>query len=66
LTRVAISAGAGLGERQAEDLLGPDAGLQQQPQHPRAEHLGLAGARRGAEPDGVLGETASRWLSTSG
>jgi hypothetical protein len=37
---------AGLGEGQAEDRGGVGAG-EQQPQHPRREHVGLAGAGRG-------------------
>ena len=38
--------GARLGEGQAEDRGGVDAG-EQQPQHPRGQDMGLAGARRG-------------------
>ena len=35
---------AGLGESQAQDRFGTDAG-EQQTQHPRRQHLGFAGAR---------------------
>ena len=41
---------ARLGEGQAQDRGGIDAG-EQQPQHARRQHLGLAGAGRGRQPD---------------
>ena len=44
-----------LGERQAQDLVGLHPRFQQQPQHARGQHLGLAGACRGAQPDGAIG-----------
>ena len=43
----------GLGEGEAQHLAGADVRLQQQPQHARGKHLGLARARRSREPDHV-------------
>ena len=57
---------AGLGEGQAQDLRGRDAGPQQQPQHARGQHLRLAGARRGREPDGVLGRDRRHLVAVKG
>ncbi len=41
----------GLGESQAQDLIGPHRRFKQQPQHAGRQHLGLARAGRGREPD---------------